>query len=81
MPLVDAAILQEAEKHRFDFGPLRAWGSVGFIVMALIGGAMVDWRTAQQDVAATATLWALAMIVVIYGAQTVVALEFPRLEA
>lgn len=80
MPLVDAAILQEADRHRFEFGPVRVWGSVGFITMAIVGGLMADWKSVRGDAVAAVTFWPLAMAIGAYGAQTLVGLKFPRLE-
>jgi PPP family 3-phenylpropionic acid transporter len=40
-PLVDAHAIRTAEAHGLDFGRMRLWGSIGFIVANLCGGMLI----------------------------------------
>jgi len=42
LPIVEAITLDLAERHRWQYGRIRAWGSVGFIVASLLGGVLFD---------------------------------------
>jgi PPP family 3-phenylpropionic acid transporter len=42
MPLVEAATLAATEGRAGSYGPIRLWGSVGFIAAVLAGGAWLD---------------------------------------
>jgi PPP family 3-phenylpropionic acid transporter len=46
MPLVEAIALTHAARTRGGYGPIRLWGSVGFIVVVMGAGAWLDWRPA-----------------------------------
>ncbi len=46
MPLVEAISLAVAARTRGGYGPIRLWGSVGFIVVVTGVGAWLDWRPA-----------------------------------
>ena len=35
LPLVEATTLEAADRHRVDYGRIRLWGSVGFIVVSI----------------------------------------------
>lgn len=43
VPLSDAAAVAEMRRRPFDYGRVRAWGSVAFIVGAVIAGQGVAW--------------------------------------
>ena len=43
VPLSDAAAVAEMRRRPFDYGQVRAWGSVAFIVAAVIAGQAVSW--------------------------------------
>jgi len=43
VPLSDAAAVAEMRRLPFDYGRVRAWGSVAFIVAAVIAGQGVAW--------------------------------------
>ena len=42
LPIIDARALETAGAARDGYGPLRAWGSVGYVVSALATGAIVQ---------------------------------------
>ena len=42
-PLSEAIMLSEMRGDLTYYGPLRLWGSVGFIVLVTLGGKMFDW--------------------------------------
>jgi PPP family 3-phenylpropionic acid transporter len=42
LPIIDARALETAGAARSDYGPLRAWGSFGFVISALGTGAIVE---------------------------------------
>lgn len=42
LPIIDARALETAGATRSGYGPLRAWGSVGYVVSALGTGAIVE---------------------------------------
>ncbi len=43
VPLSDAAAIAAMRRHPFDYGRVRAWGSVAFIVAAVVAGQAVAW--------------------------------------
>lgn len=42
LPIIDARALETAGAARSDYGPLRAWGSFGYVLSALGTGAIVE---------------------------------------
>jgi len=42
LPLVEATTLELADRHRWQYGRIRVWGSLGFIVSALLFGPFFD---------------------------------------
>jgi len=42
LPLVEATTLELADRHRWQYGRIRVWGSVGFVVTALALGPFFD---------------------------------------
>ena len=62
LPIIDARALETAGATRSGYGPLRAWGSVGYVVSALGTGALVE-ATGPR-----ALLAALAVFLVATGA-------------
>jgi PPP family 3-phenylpropionic acid transporter len=42
LPLIDARALETAGAQRSGYGPLRAWGSLGYVLSALGTGAIVE---------------------------------------
>lgn len=42
LPIIDARALETAGAARSGYGPLRAWGSVGYVASALATGAIVE---------------------------------------
>lgn len=47
LPLIDARALETAGASRSGYGPLRAWGSVGYVLSALGTGAIVETAGAR----------------------------------
>jgi PPP family 3-phenylpropionic acid transporter len=61
-PLTDAYALRGVARYKFDYGPVRLWGSVAFILGALACGLLIDVIAARQliwVIVAMATLSAL----------------------
>jgi PPP family 3-phenylpropionic acid transporter len=48
LPLTDAYALRGVARYGLDYGPLRLWGSVAFIVGALACGLLVDIIAARE---------------------------------
>jgi PPP family 3-phenylpropionic acid transporter len=42
LPLVEATAMEAVDRHRVDYGRIRLWGSVGFIVLSLGMGPVLD---------------------------------------
>jgi PPP family 3-phenylpropionic acid transporter len=62
VPLTDAYALRGVARYGLDYGPLRLWGSVAFILGALVCGLLVDIIAARHliwVIAAMATLGAV----------------------
>jgi MFS transporter, PPP family, 3-phenylpropionic acid transporter len=65
IPLTDAYALRGVARYGLNYGPLRLWGSVAFVVGALVCGLLVDFIAAGHliwVIAATAGLGALASL-------------------
>jgi len=65
MPMVDGYVLKGVARYDLDYGPLRLWGSVAFVVGALAGGVYVDRVAADHliwVIVAMALLGALASL-------------------
>ncbi|KKB10578.1 hypothetical protein VE25_17770 [Devosia geojensis] len=45
-PVVDAAAYRMARRNNYDFGAIRVWGTIGFVVMTLVAGLVLDWQGA-----------------------------------
>lgn len=48
MPLGESATMRLAYKHNLDYGRIRLWGSVAFIVFALLGGPLIEGGHADR---------------------------------
>jgi PPP family 3-phenylpropionic acid transporter len=46
-PVVDAASLRLARRIGADFALIRVWGTVGFVVMTVAAGVLLDWYGAM----------------------------------
>lgn len=68
VPLADAMTLAAQRRERFDYGRVRAWGSIAFILAALAGG---------QAVARLGTEGAVWLIIAGLSATAVAALLLP----
>ena len=42
IPLVEGMVQEEADRRRFSYGPVRLWGSLGFIASTLLYGRLLD---------------------------------------
>ena len=62
-PIVDARALETAGANRSGFGPLRAWGSLSYIVAVLTTGAAIDAWGLRSSFAILATMLVLTAIV------------------
>jgi PPP family 3-phenylpropionic acid transporter len=72
LPLTDGISVSVSEAALADYGRLRAWGSVGFVVASLAAGAWL----ADQNIDAFPMVLAVLMLITAFAAQ-----GFPRLEA
>jgi PPP family 3-phenylpropionic acid transporter len=61
LPIVEALTLGALEGRTERYGPVRLWGSVGFIAGVLATGAWLDARAPQSLLAAVLPLAALAL--------------------
>jgi PPP family 3-phenylpropionic acid transporter len=68
MPLTDALAVNAARREGFDYGRVRAAGSVAFIAAALLAGLAVEWFGMEA---------ALGLIVLGLAASTLAALALP----
>mgnify|MGYP002780666059 CR=1 FL=1 len=68
VPLTDAVVVAAAREGRFDYGRVRAWGSIAFIAAALQGGQAVE-RVGPDG--------ALALIALGLGVTSAVAMLLP----
>jgi len=71
LPLTDGLSVSVSESRLADYGRLRAWGSVGFIIASLSGGLWL----AGPNMAAFPIVVAMLMLVLAFAAQ-----GFPRLK-
>ena len=55
LPLVEAIALASLAGNAGRYGPIRLWGSVSFILVALAGGAWLDFKPVDSLPAALAT--------------------------
>jgi PPP family 3-phenylpropionic acid transporter len=56
VPLVDGYALKGVARYRLNYGPLRLWGSVAFIIGVMANGLLVD------VIAATNLIWVIAAV-------------------
>jgi len=47
IPLVEGMVQEESDRRRFSYGPVRLWGSLGFIASTLIYGRLLDREPVQ----------------------------------
>lgn len=45
-PVVDAAAYRMARRNGYDFGAIRVWGTIGFVIMTLAAGLVLDLQGA-----------------------------------
>jgi PPP family 3-phenylpropionic acid transporter len=63
LPIVEAITLGSLAGHPGRYGPIRLWGSVGFIAVVLAGGAWLDFQPVSTLPAALAVFSAAALAV------------------
>jgi len=71
LPLTDGLSVSVSESKAADYGRLRTWGSIGFIITSLAGGI---WLVGP-NMAAFPVVLAILMLVLVFAAQ-----GFPRIE-
>ncbi len=71
LPITDGLSVSVSESNNADYGRLRAWGSVGFVITSLAGGV---WLVGS-NMAAFPIVLAILMLVLAFAAH-----GFPRLE-
>jgi PPP family 3-phenylpropionic acid transporter len=71
-PMLDASTLELARRDKFEYGEVRACGSIGFVVAALAVGKLLD---------SFPTIVGLGVVLLCYGALAVIALRLPPLPA
>lgn len=59
LPLVEAITLERCDRHGWQYGRVRAWGSAGFIAASLLGGALFDLYPLRWVVPAVVALLAV----------------------
>lgn len=42
-PVMDAATIRMTRRRGSQFGPIRAWGTVGYMVMLVVAGFIISW--------------------------------------
>ncbi|MCI0409407.1 MAG: MFS transporter [Acidobacteria bacterium] len=47
IPLVEGMVQEESDRRRFSYGPVRLWGSLGFIASTLLYGRLLDWMPVE----------------------------------
>jgi MFS family permease len=63
VPILDARALEAAGANRSSYGPLRAWGSMSYVVSAVGTGAAIEtWGIRALFVVVTAALVATAVV-------------------
>ena len=71
-PMLDASTLEIARRENFEYGQVRAWGSIGFVAAALAVGKLLD---------SFPTLAGLVAALLCYIALAGIALRLPPLPA
>lgn len=62
LPLVEAIALASLAGNAGRYGPIRLWGSVGFILVVLAGGAWLDFRPVETLPAALAAFALISLV-------------------
>jgi PPP family 3-phenylpropionic acid transporter len=82
LPLGESAVLAATRKHQLDYGRLRLWGSVTFIIAAVIGGAWLESFGAGNLVwlfIAAAALMAVGCTVMVADRRPPAAITWPEI--
>ena len=61
LALCETLALEEATRGRFDYGRVRAWGSLGYLVTALVLGKILDWTSMRAFLTAFVAVSALQL--------------------
>ena len=64
-PIIDAHALRSAERRGGDFGRMRLWGSVAFLVTNIVGGALIGVLGASSITAILVSLTVLGALSVL----------------
>jgi PPP family 3-phenylpropionic acid transporter len=62
LPLADATAHEHVRQHGGAYGRLRTWGSLGYLVTALLGGALYNLTSMRVLVWATAAMTAVSTV-------------------
>jgi PPP family 3-phenylpropionic acid transporter len=63
VPIAEAILVTGVRRWGFDYGSLRLWGSVAFVVSTLVGGWLLDLYGGAMVVPAMASFFAVALLV------------------
>jgi len=77
LPLTDALSVSVSENETADYGRLRAWGSIGFVITSLAGGI---WLVGP-NIATFPVVLAIFMLILVFAARGFPRLETPPAEA
>jgi PPP family 3-phenylpropionic acid transporter len=79
MPLGDSITLAAVRTHGIDYGRVRVWGSVSFIIAALVGGAVLSHSAmARSDGSNAVLLLVLVACVILFAACVAVPPTMPE---
>ncbi len=70
--LVEATTLELVQAQKGDYGRIRVWGSVGFILLALLMGPLIEYG---------GLIWVLVMTALLLGSCAVLTLLLPKGDA
>jgi PPP family 3-phenylpropionic acid transporter len=59
--LCETLTLEEAARKRFEYGRVRAWGSLGYFLTALVLGRILDWTSLDHFVTAFVLVGAIQL--------------------
>jgi PPP family 3-phenylpropionic acid transporter len=63
LPYVEATVLEQSERHNFSYGPIRLWGSLGFVLCASGVGLLQGRLSLDASLLIAAGLLALCAVV------------------
>lgn len=62
LALSETLTLEESSRKRFDYGRIRVWGSVGYLLAALVLGKILDWTSLRSFVTAFVSVSLLQLL-------------------